>query len=337
MMERISRVNATGNTGTQNKKMILVVALLALLPVVFSFTDSADYITYIVVRILILAIFAMSYDLIFGYCGMLSMGHSLFQGTAAYTVAIMMVRLDLGIRDALIPILVAIVLGAFLGWLQGFLSSRLGTLAVFLVTIATAETAFLLVLADPTGITNSENGISGIPRETIFGIINIKPEFNFYYFALGIAVLSFLALRAITRLPFGDTLTAIRENPQRAMYLGYNITQYRIMTFVISGMFASLAGALVALHETSVAAENFGMVESMYPFLFCILGGAGTLVGPVIGTTVMLVFMEIVSDIVHYYIICVALVIIFTVMFLPSGFYSLFEKFNRQKGSGNTG
>lgn len=318
--------------GILTKKWIYFLIALALLPIIFKASSFGEYLTYVTVRIMLLSLFAMSYDLIFGYTGMVSMGHALFMGVSAYVVAILMVRLDLDLTDAFIPIVVAMILGAVLGWAQGFLASSLGRLAVFLVTIATAETAFLIVLADPTGITNSENGISGIPRDTVLGIFNIKSEFNFYYFVLVIVVVSFFILRAITRMPFGDTILAIRENPLRAMYLGYNIRQYRIMVFVISSIFASLTGALIALHETSVAAEMFSPAESMFPFLFVLLGGAGTLIGAILGTTVMTLLMEIASDYFHYYLLFVSAAIILTVMFLPGGFYSLYTRFIEKKG-----
>ena len=241
-MEEFGSANINGQLKRARAvKWLLVIGLMAFLPWIFEMSNFANYLTYITVRILILGIFAMSYDLLFGYTGMLSLGHALFQGASAYTIAILTVQLGLNIQDAFLPIMVALVVGVILGFVQGFLACRLGHTGVFLITFATAETLFLLILADPFGITNSENGISDIPRETVLGLLNIKPELNFYYFVLGLLILSYLALRAITRLPFGDTLKAICENPQRSKYLGYNIRQYRIAAFMVSGFFASLA------------------------------------------------------------------------------------------------
>ncbi len=322
------------NNGSKSGRVIawtIALAVLAALPWIFMGTDYADYLTYLVVRIMILGLFAMSYDIVFGYTGMLSMGHALFQGAAAYTIAILMMRLGLKLHDALLPILAALVVGAALAWVQGFLACRLGPMAIFLVTFATAETLFLIIIADPLGITNSENGIAGISRDTLMGFLNIKPEINFYYLVLVLLAASYFALRAVTRSPFGDTLTAIRENPQRARYLGYRVKEHRIAAFMISGFFASLSGSLTALHETSVAPEMLAVVESAFPFLFTTLGGAGTLIGPILGTAVMVVFIEIISDYVHYYMVFVALSIVLLIMFLPGGFYSLFHR-DRSRG-----
>jgi branched-chain amino acid transport system permease protein len=280
---------------------------------------------------MILGIFAMSYDLLFGYTGMLSLGHALFQGASAYTIAILMVQLGFNIQDAFLPIMVALVVGIIMGFVQGFLACRLGHTGIFLVTFATAETLFLLIMADPLGITNSENGIPDIPRETVFGLLNIKPEVNFYYFVLGLLIFSYLALRAITRLPFGDTLKAIRENPQRSKYLGYDVRQYRTVAFMVSGFFASLAGCLTALHETSVGPEMLSVVESSNPFLFTALGGPGTLIGPLLGTAVMVVLTEIISDYTHYHTAINALIIVLLIMFLPGGFYSIPQMIRSKK------
>ena len=323
-MEEFGSANINGQLKRARAvKWLLVIGLMAFLPWIFEMSNFSNYLTYITVRILILGIFAMSYDLLFGYTGMLSLGHALFQGASAYTIAILTVQLGLNIQDAFLPIMAALVVGVILGFVQGFLACRLGHTGVFLITFATAETLFLLILADPFGITNSENGISDIPRETVLGLLNIKPELNFYYFVLGLLILSYLALRAITRLPFGDTLKAIRENPQRSKYLGYNIRQYRIAAFMVSGFFASLAGSLTALHETSVGPEMLSVVESSYPFLFTALGGPGTLIGPLLGTAIMVILAEVISDYTHYYTAIYALIIVLVIMFLPDGFYSL--------------
>lgn len=310
---------------------LVLLAALALLPLIFRTTDYADYLTYTTTRIMILGLLAMSYDLLFGYTGMLSMGHALLHGGAAYVVGILALRVGLKFPDVTLLILAAMAAGLFLGWVQGFLACRLGPMAVFLVTFATAESMYLVILADPLGLTNSENGISGIPRETLLGLFNIKPEVNFYYLVLIVLILSFLILRFITRLPFGDTLQAIRENPQRASYLGYNIRQHRIMAFVVSGLFASLAGSLTALHQGGAAPEMLTVLESVYPFLYTILGGPGTLIGPVLGTAVMVAFMEVVSDYIRFYMAVVAASIVLLIFFLPDGFLSLLQKIRIEK------
>jgi branched-chain amino acid transport system permease protein len=214
---------------------------------------------------------------------------------------------------------------------MGFLACRLGGLPVFLVTFALAESLFLFVMADPIGITNSEDGIAGIPRKALLGFINIETELNYYYLVLVVVLLCYLALRAITKMPFGDTLMAVRENPQRARFLGYRVRQYRIASFVVSGFFASLAGALIAFHEHSVAPEMFGVFESGFALIYTILGGAGTLVGPILGVAILVIIIEILSDLFEFYMIFVGLTLVFLIMFLPNGIYPLLQGIRLKK------
>lgn len=313
-------------TAASPVKWAILLVALALLPLAFRVTTFADYLTYVVVRMMILGLYAMSYDLLFGYTGIFSFGHATFLGCGSYTVAILMVQSGLGLRDAVPGIVAALIVGALVGWIVGFLCSKVGQVAVFLVTFAFTETIQLLVLSDPLHITRSEDGITGIPRETVLGFFNIGPETNFYYFVLVLLALSFLALLAIIRSPLGDVLTGIRDNPVRIRFLGYRLHQYRIAAFMISGCFASLAGALMALHEGSVAPEGFSWFLSGDAVLFTVLGGPGTLLGPVLGAAIVAVFQEVLSDIFHNWMIFLGISYIVLIMFLPKGLFPLLKK-----------
>lgn len=309
------------------KKCLIILVLAALLPWVYQFTKFADYLTYITVRMMILGLYAMSYDLIFGYTGLFSFGHASFMAGGAYSFAILMRQLGLPINDALTGVLAAMVAGLIIGLFMGFLASRLGShLAVFLVTFAITESLFLLTIVDPLNITGGENGIAGIPRETFLGFFNIKSEINFFYLTLALLILTFLLLRLIIRSSFGDTLQAIRENPQRVRFLGYNIRHYRMVAFMISGLFASLAGALTALHEQSVGPEMFAMYVSGDAFIYTVLGGAGTLVGPLMGTVLMVIAQETLSYFFHNWLIFVGIIYIGLVIFMPKGLFPLFSR-----------
>jgi branched-chain amino acid transport system permease protein len=233
---------------------------------------------------------------------------------------------------------IGLTAGLIVGLIVGFLASRVGAVAVFLVTFAFTETMQLLVLADPLRITNSEDGIAGIPRETMLGFLSIKPEVNFYYFTLILLCLSYLALRTIIRSPMGDVLVGIRENPLRLRFLGYRIRHYRISAFMISGFFASLAGALTALHEGSCAAEMFSWFLSGDAVLFTVLGGPGTLIGPVLGASIVVIFMEVLSDISRNWLIFLGMSYIVLIMFLPKGLFPQLQRIRfgsiRTEGAG---
>jgi branched-chain amino acid transport system permease protein len=306
-------------------KWILILGVLSLLPAFFQATPFADYLAYTVVRMMI-GIYAMSYDLLFGFTGIFSYGHATFWGCGAYAVAILTVRSGLQVQDALPGVLAALIAGAGLGLAMGFLCSRVGQVAVFLVSFAFTESIQLLVISDPLKITNAEDGISGIPRETLFGFLDIKSEIHFYYLTLAVLVLSYLVLRRITASSMGDVFLAIRENPVRVRFLGYSIRRYRVAAFMISGAFASLAGALTALHERAVAPEMFNWFHSGDAVLFTVLGSPGTLLGPVLGAAIVVIFQEILSDLFRNWMIFLGLSYILLIFFLPKGIFPLFEK-----------
>ena len=311
--------------------LLAIGAILASLPAIFQVTAFADYLTYIVVRMMILGLYAMSYDLLLGYTGIFSYGHATFIGCGAYAVAILMVRTGLHLQDAIPGIMLGLAVGLFMGWIMGFLCSRVGQVAVFLVSFAFTESIQLLVMSDPLRITNAEDGISGIPRETFLGFLNIKPEVNFYYFVLILLVLSYLALLAITRRPIGDVFLAIRENPVRVRFLGYRIRHYRIAAFMISGFFASLAGALTALHEKAVAPEMLSWFLSGDAVLFVVLGGPGTLIGPFLGASIVVIFQEILSDFFKNWVVFLGISYIALIMFLPKGVFPLIDRIRSRR------
>ena len=331
-MEANSKTLVPGETQRVSWVRLLVIgSVLAALPAIFQSTGFADYLTYIVVRMMILGLYAMSYDLLLGYSGIFSYGHATFLGCGAYAVAILMVRTNLHIQDAIPGLVAALAVGVLIGWVMGFLCARVGQVAVFLVSFAFTESIQLLVMSDPLRITNAEDGISGIPRETFLGFLNIKPEVNFYYFVLILLGLSYLALLIIIRKPIGDVFTAIRENPVRVRFLGYRIRHYRIAAFMISGFFASLAGALTALHEKAVAPEMLNWFLSGDAVLFVVLGGPGTLIGPVLGAAIVVIFQEILSDIFKNWVVFLGISYIALIMFLPKGLFPLFDRIHSRR------
>ncbi|MEW6263893.1 MAG: branched-chain amino acid ABC transporter permease [Thermodesulfobacteriota bacterium] len=300
------------------------IVLLALLPFIFRATAYADYLTYVVVRMMIFGLYAMSYDLLFGFSGIFSFGHAVFLGGGSYLAAIFMSRL--GFQDAFPVMLLALVLGLVLGWIMGFLSSRVGVGAVFLVTFALGEMTQLICMSNPLGLTNGENGIAGVVRKTVFGFLNIKPETNFYYFVLIVLGLSYLALLAITNLPLGDVFRGLKGNALRVRFLGYSVRQYQIASFMISGAFSSLAGVLAVLHERAVAPDIFAWVISADAVLFTVVGGPGTLIGPVLGASLVVFFQEVLSDMFRNWIIFLGLSYIALIMFLPNGLFPLLKR-----------
>jgi branched-chain amino acid transport system permease protein len=303
----------------------IYVIIIFLLPLFLQLTDQADYLRYVVTRVMILGIYALSFDLVNGITGILSFGQAALFGGGAYVTAILVTRSN--VSEAAFLILAAIVAGAILAWAVGILSSRIGGLAVFLVTFAYVEVVRLFALSDPLSITNGENGIAGIARGHLFGLLNLKSEIHFYYFTLMLLVITFLAINLIKNSPTGDVFFAIRENTERVPFLGYSIRKYQIVSFILSGVFAGLSGSLMAMHESSVSPDILHWFFSADALLYVVLGGPGTLIGPVLATTLVVGLQEIFSDIVTtYWMIFLGLSFIALIVFLPNGLYPLMEK-----------
>src|SRR5262245_10500583 len=195
---------------------------------------------------MVLGLYAMAWDFLNGYVGLFSFGHAAFFGAGAYMAGILVVRGGLTFAPAVV--LLALVVSVLVGVAVGFLASRVGSVAVFLVTFACAEALYRVALADPRGLTAGDNGLPGVAPAPLLGLA-FTNQVAFYYLALTILVLSYLALSAIARSQFGQVLRGIRENELRVRFAGYHVEQYKTAAFGISAGFAGLAGVLNAFHE----------------------------------------------------------------------------------------
>jgi branched-chain amino acid transport system permease protein len=290
------------------------------LPAVLAQTAYANYGEHVAVQVMLLGLYAMSWDFLNGYIGLFSFGHAAFFGAGAYASAIVIVHGHLTAAPAVLA--VALSSAALTGLIVGYLSSRVGRVAVFLVTFACAEVLFLLVHADPAELTNGDNGLPGVVTKPILGL-DLTDRITFYYVSLAAVVLSYLALARITRSQFGQVMLAIRENEIRARFAGYRVEQYKTIAFVVSALFAGLAGTLTAFHERIASPETFAWPVSGDAVLYAILGGTGTLIGPIVGALAIIAAREVLSDLISSWLIVVGAIYIALVFFLPSGILPL--------------
>ncbi len=302
----------------------------AALPLLFELSSQASYLQYTVVRMMILGLYAMSFDLLFGFTGIFSFGHAAAFGVSAYVTAILFTRFQ--IADPLLVIAGGLILAVIVSSIIGYLSSRVGNVAVFLVTFASTEVMQLIAFSNPWELTNGENGIAGVERSPVFSLFSIKPELNFYYFTFAALVLSYFVLRKIVHSPLGDVFQGIRGNSERVRFLGYNVEQYKVASFAISGLFAGLAGSLSALHEGTVAPEVLSWFFSGDAVLFTVLGGPGTLLGPILGACIIVLVQEILSDFLREWLVFVGLSYVILILFLPKGLLPIFSKLYKRKG-----
>lgn len=297
---------------------VLLLGLAAILPFVVEDARYATYVKHVVVQVMLMSICAMSWDFLNGYVGLFSFGQAAFFGAGAYTAAILVVRG--GITFAPLVLAAALGVSVVAGFVVGLLASRVRGMGVFLVTFACAETIYLGILADPGGLTYGENGLSGVMTAPLLGI-DLTSHNQFYYFALVALVVSYAILKGITQSRLGRVLVGIRENELRIFFAGYNVGQYKAVAFGISALFAGFAGVLTTLHERIASPDAAAWTLSSEAVLYTTLGGTGTLVGPILGTAVVILARELLSDIVRSWLIFVGITYILLVFFLPSGLY----------------
>ncbi len=306
------------------KRLVIVewtlILVGAALPAAVARTPYANYAEHVAVQMMLLGLYSMSWDFLNGYVGLFSFGHAAFFGTGAYGAAIAIVHG--GVTSIPMVFAIALTSAAVVGGIVGFLSSRVGRVAVFLVTFACAEVIYLAVHADPRGWTNGDNGVPGVVARPFLGV-DLAGRLSFYYTALAISVVSYVVLSRITRSQFGDVLLAIRDNETRARFSGYRVDQYKTAAFVVSALFAGLAGALTAFHERIASPEACAWPVSGDAVLYAILGGSGTLIGPIVGAITIVLAREVTSDLVQSWLIVIGFIYIGLVFFLPAGIVPL--------------
>ncbi len=237
----------------------------------------------LMVQVYILAVFALSYDILMGHIGILSFGHALFFGTGAYTLGIL---LKYGHWSLPAAIGAVIVIAALESLLIGVLSLRVHGVYFAMVTLAFATVAFILVEAtDFKQWTGAEDGLHGVPIPEAISPTLHRTEF--YFLALAFAVGIYLLVRLFVDSPAGRVWAAIRENEARATSIGYNTLVWKVQATMVSGIIAALAGALNALWNLSATPQTMEVGTTINALLMAIIGGSGTIIGPMLGAGVL--------------------------------------------------
>lgn len=235
-----------------------------------------------VMKILCYALFACAFNLLLGFTGLLSFGHAAFLGTAAYVtghaIKIWGLPTEIGIAAG---VLAAMILGLFMG----ALAIRRSGIYFAMITLALAQMVFFFFLQAP--FTGGEDGLQGVPRGTLLGLVNLQKDINLYYVVLGIFVIGFLLIQRTVNSPFGQVLKALRENEPRTLSLGYDVERYKLLAFVISAGLAGLAGSAKTLVFVSATLSDATWQMSGLVILMTLIGGMGTLAGPVVGAFIV--------------------------------------------------
>jgi len=244
----------------------------------------------LVMKVLCFALFACAFNLLLGYTGLLSFGHAVFLGSAAYVTGHALKVWEL---PTLLGLLAGTGAATLLGWVIGSLAIRRQGIYFAMVTLALAQMVFFFFLQAP--FTGGEDGLQGVPRGSLFGL-DLADDINLYYLVLAIFAGSFWLIQRTIHSPFGQILKAIRENEPRAISLGYDVARYKLLAFVLSAGLAGLAGATKTLVFKFATLTDAHWHTSGEVVLMTLLGGMGTVFGPVVGATVIVTLQNELAD-----------------------------------------
>lgn len=294
----------------------LVVALLVAAPFVANYTPLY---TALLAEILVFGLFGLAFDVMLGYTGILSLGHSAFFGVPSYVAGLLLIH-------ASPSLWLAVPAGALAGMLTaallGGLALRKRGVYFAMLTLALSQ-VFYYVVRMSTTMTGGDDGLSGIPRLRLtvpWGEIPLsKNTFNTYWFVMVLVLASGLAIRRILRSPLGRAMQAVRDNEQRAASCGLNVQGIRMAAILISGFFAGLAGALLTVLIEFVPIENVHWSMSGTVVILTLFGGSGTLLGPFVGAAIFLWLKDFVSRTFSYWELVVGGFFVIIVVCLPEG------------------
>lgn len=294
-------------------RVLAVLILLFLFPFILPYEALA-------VNILIYGLFALGFNLVFGYMGVLSFGHAAFFGAGAYATGIAIVHFGAGWLPAIV---LGVVGSSVTAMIIGGMSIRTKGIYFAMVTLALAQCVYYLVyqMSDWSG---GEDGLTGVGIELIdlgFATFNLFDPVTKYYFVYAFVALAIVVFSRILNSPFGAVLEAIRENEDRARACGYNVQLTKWVAFVLSGMFCGLAGALNALHLSVVPIDSLHYHLSGQVVMMALLGGMGTFFGPFIGALSFLMLEDIITLMTTHWQLFLGATFMIFVLFFPRGIW----------------
>lgn len=295
--------------------LAILVLILAVLPLVLS-----SYELVLATRILIFAIFAMSLDLLVGYLGLSSLGHAVFLGAASYTVGLLSKHVTTNLA---VTFFSAVLVSAVLAAIFGALALRSKGVYFMMLTLAMAQVVWGIAI-QWRSVTGGDDGLAGIPRPFI-GSIELADSGSFYLFTLVAFLISVVILLLVVRSPYGLTLQGIRESSSRMSALGYNVWLHQLLAFVIAGAFAGVSGVLLVLQNGITTPHSLGILLGAGVMLMVLLGGAGTMIGSIIGAIVVTLLEFMVSARTERWQAVLGLIYILVVVCAPNGVYPPFR------------
>ena len=318
-------------SGFHPVKIVFIIILLSGLAV-FPFVSGNRFYISLITEMMIYGLLAMSLDVLLGYTGLLSFMHNAYLGISAYAVGLFLIHVSPASfwLACLAGIAFTCVVALPVGWVQ----VRTGGLAFALLTLAFGM-MFHTIVWKWYDVTGGDDGLMGIPNPDIslFGITigNSGDPLVIYMFTLVIVTLCFFLTRRIINSPFGAVLEAIRENESRAAFIGINVRKYKLLGWMMACLLASIAGALFILYKGYIGPSTMSAFAGAGVLMMVLLGGMGSLWGPLAGAVFFIYIQDYISTMTEHWEIYLGLVVIFLVLFLPTGFAGLTDHIRRLK------
>lgn len=275
-------------------------------------------------QVLTYGLFALGFNVLYGYTGLLSFGHAAYWGLGAYGTGIALTKL--GITSLWIGLGVGIGCAVLVGAIVGFFCLRRHGIYFAMLTLAFAQMLYFIAFHS-TDLTGGDDGLRGIPRLPVKlpGIeISIDTPISFYYFAFVIVALMVALLKRILDSPFGAALQAVRENTSRMSACGYDVNRLKLLSFIFSALFTGVAGALEAVRLSFIGIDSMYWTTSAHVIIMTLLGGAGTFFGPFVGAATYMILEDQLSSWLDFWPIIIGTIFIGFVMFLPKGIWGTF-------------
>ena len=304
------------------KRILILLSVLAVVGILAPF--AGPFVILLLAQVLVLGIVAMSVDLLLGYTGLPSLGQAAYLGVGAYLTAILATKFGIGLGwDFWLVVAMGMAAGAATAAFFGLFAIRASGVYFLMITLALGMCVWGLAYRW-NSLTGGDNGINMRGRPKL-GEIAFSNDLTFFYVVLGFFIASFFALHLLVNSPFGKSLVGIRERELRMRILGYNTWLHKYIAFVIAGAFGGLAGVLWAHLNGIVSPSDVLLPASVDVLLMVVLGGPGTLVGGLIGATVVVFLREYLATIVPWWQYVLGTVYVLTILYLPGGIMALFK------------
>ncbi len=277
-------------------------------------------------KLLCFALFAMAFNLLVGQAGLLSFGHAMFFGGSAYVAAYALKEWQLSTEVA---ILLGVAFATVMGLIVGLVAIRRHGIYFAMITLALAQMFFYFCVSFPA--TGGDDGINSVPRRALFSVIQIADDRVLYYVVLACFFACFLFVYRVMNSPFGQVLRAIRDNEARAVSLGYQVGRYKLLAFVLSAALAGLAGSLKVLVFRLATLVDVSWSTSGEVILMALVGGIGTVTGPLLGAAFMLTLQGLLQGLAQWMPVAQGVVFVLAVLVLPRGIAGTFRAFITMK------